>query len=420
MREDHITSQGDDLASALQVKCAISYIRVSTREQAERDDRAEGFSIPAQREAIRYKAKNIGALIVKEFVERGRTGTNNNRPALQKMLAYIQATPGIDFVIVHKIDRLARTLVGDVDIGKILSAAGVQLVSTTENIDESPSGRLIHGVMSVIAEFYSRNLSTEVLKGMRQKARRSGTLGRAPLGYLNRRAIDEHGREVRDVILDPLRSPLVREAFRLYATGAWALSQLDSHLTSQGLTSRATTHQFSRPMTASRLQAIFTNPYYKGLVRYEGVSYQGVHPPLVSTAIWQLIQTILTSRRNGERIRKHPHFLISSLYCERCGARMHVHDAHSARNRTYPYFICSGRTNPAHSCTMPAVRIDQVERAVEGSYRQIQLPADIKAMLQHHDTSQPLWRIYRQAPPAAKRLLNQALFVRVVVDRSVD
>ncbi|WP_437770364.1 recombinase family protein [Arthrobacter sp. KNU40] len=165
----------------------MSYIRVPTRDQAERDGHEEGFSIPAQREAIQRKAESLGAFVTKEFVERGRTGTNTNRPALQKMLAYIQETPDIDFVIVHKIDRLARTLVGDVDIGKILSAAGIQLVSTTENIDESPSGRLIHGGMSVIAEFYSRNLATEVLKGMRQKAERrlvtsTGTLSMTTAG----------------------------------------------------------------------------------------------------------------------------------------------------------------------------------------------------------------------------------------------
>ena len=44
------------------------------------------------------------------------------------------------------------------------------LVSATENIDETPSGMLLHGIMSSIAEFYSRNLATEVVKGLSQKA----------------------------------------------------------------------------------------------------------------------------------------------------------------------------------------------------------------------------------------------------------
>ena len=39
---------------------------------------------------------------------------------------------------------------------------------------------LLHGIMSTIAEFYSRNLATEVTKGMTQKAINGGTNGKAP------------------------------------------------------------------------------------------------------------------------------------------------------------------------------------------------------------------------------------------------
>ena len=72
--------------------------------------------------------------------------------------------------------------------------AGVMLVSATENIDETPSGMLLHGIMSTIAEFYSRNLANEVAKGMTQKAATGGTVGRAPIGYLNVHTRDELGR----------------------------------------------------------------------------------------------------------------------------------------------------------------------------------------------------------------------------------
>ncbi len=67
-------------------KRAVSYLRVSTREQAERGGREEGFSIPAQRDANKKKAQAAGAMVVKEFVERGVSGTSTNRPALQEML----------------------------------------------------------------------------------------------------------------------------------------------------------------------------------------------------------------------------------------------------------------------------------------------------------------------------------------------
>ena len=61
---------------------------------------------------------------------------------------------------------------------------------------------LLHGIMSSIAEFYSRNLATEVMKGTIQKAKNGGTPARAPIGYLNVRKIDD-GREFRSVEVDP-------------------------------------------------------------------------------------------------------------------------------------------------------------------------------------------------------------------------
>ncbi len=77
-----------------------------------------------------------------------------------------------------------------------LRSHGAQLVSATENIDETPSGLLLHGIMSSIAEFYSRNLATEIKKGSTQKAKKGGTPFKAPIGYLNTREIVD-GRESR-------------------------------------------------------------------------------------------------------------------------------------------------------------------------------------------------------------------------------
>ena len=159
------------MAAQLTPKRAVSYIRVSTREQAQRGGSEEGFSLPAQREANKRKAQSMGALVVKEFADRGESARSANRPELQKMLAYLKEDGGIDYVIVHKLDRLARNRADDVEINRAFEEAGVRLVSTSENIDQTPGGMLLHGIMSSIAEFYSRNLANEVIKGMGEKAR---------------------------------------------------------------------------------------------------------------------------------------------------------------------------------------------------------------------------------------------------------
>lgn len=147
-------------------KFAVSYLRVSTRGQAERGGgHDEGFSIPAQREANKHKAQSLGAFVGKEFVDRGASAKSADRPQLQAMLEYVRENAErIDYVIVHKVDRLARNRGDDAEIMKVLRECGVKLVSTSESIDETPSGMLLHGIMSSIAEFYSQNLATEVKK----------------------------------------------------------------------------------------------------------------------------------------------------------------------------------------------------------------------------------------------------------------
>ncbi|WP_223148983.1 recombinase family protein [Changpingibacter yushuensis] len=148
---------------------AVSYLRVSTKEQAEKGGTDEEYSIPAQREANRRKAEQIGATVIEEFVDAGESACKADRPELMRMIKYV-AEHQVNYCIVHKVDRLARNRADDVAIHLALRDAGVMLVSASENIDETPSGMLLHGIMSSIAEFYSRNLATETVKGTTQKA----------------------------------------------------------------------------------------------------------------------------------------------------------------------------------------------------------------------------------------------------------
>ena len=371
------------MAAQLTPKRAVSYIRVSTREQAQRGGSEEGFSLPAQREANKRKAQSMGALVVKEFADRGESARSANRPELQKMLAYLKEDGGIDYVIVHKLDRLARNRADDVEINRAFEQAGVRLVSTSENIDQTPGGMLLHGIMSSIAEFYSRNLANEVMKGMGEKARNGGTLGKAPLGYVNVRGRDEHGREVRTVELDEERAPLVRLAFTEYATGNWTARQLAEHLNNRGLTIPPTTRKPTNPVSVRLLQTLLRNPYYKGVISFQGVEYAGAHEPLVDAATWQTVQDILTAHTNGERQRMHNHHLKSTIVCGLCGARLLVQHATSRASGTYHYFVCA-RRHRVHDCTFKAVLIDEVEARVAELYQQIRLSSDDRREIERY------------------------------------
>ena len=369
------------MAASLTPKRAVSYLRVSTREQAQRGGAAEGFSIPAQREANKKKAMALGALIVKEFVDRGESARSANRPELQKMLHYLQDAGDIDYVIVHKLDRLARNRADDVDINRILDQTGTRLISTTENIDQTPGGILLHGIMSSIAEFYSRNLASEVVKGLSQKARAGGTIGRAPLGYLNKQGRDEHGREARWVDIDPTRGPLITQAFTEYATDRWTLSTLTNHLTAQGLTTVPTPSRPSHPLGHNKLLAILRNPYYRGIITYQGVQYPGKHQPLIDDATWQRVQTILNQHRHGERQRIHNHHLKTTIRCGQCGGRLIIHNAKARNGQIYPYFVCSYRQRHRTECSFKAVLIDEVDIAIADLYHHIHItPEDRQAI----------------------------------------
>ena len=364
------------MSQTLTPKRAVSYLRVSTREQARRGGRDEGFSIPAQRAANKRKALAMGAIIAKEFVEGGVSATTTRRPALQSMLAYLEeetaAGRAIDYVIVHKLDRLVRNRYDDTTLGRRFDELGVRLVSTSENIDQTPGGLLLHGIMASIAEFYSANLSNEVKKGMDEKVRSGGCIGRAPLGYRN---ITAHvdGQEARTVTVDDQRAPLVTWAFRAYATGQWTLKSLAAELEARGLTTAPTAKLPEKPLSVQSLGKLLRNTFYIGQVTYRGAVYQGSHQPLISREVFDAVQLVLAGHANGERTLKHPHYLKSTIYCGICGSRLIITNA-TPKNVTYEYFVCLGRHSKKQpDCTFRATLAEQIEDEVARLYQRIRL-----------------------------------------------
>ena len=114
MTEIRLTSPSETAArglvssSDLSTSRAVIYLRVSTAEQADTDYGTEGFSLPAQREACRRKAQELGAAVVDEYMDRGESARSAKRPALQAMLQRLRLAHDIDYVIGHKLDPLAR------------------------------------------------------------------------------------------------------------------------------------------------------------------------------------------------------------------------------------------------------------------------------------------------------------------------
>lgn len=266
----------------------------------------------------------MGATVVGEFIDRGESARSADRPQLQAMLGSLTVEAAVDFVIVHKVDRLARSREDDLTIGMKIRGSGAQLVSASENIDETPSGKLMHGIMATIAEFYSSNLSAEARKGLQEKARRGGTVSRAPLGYLNVRE-DFEGRLVSTVAVDTKRREHVQWAFEEFASGEWTLAQITEALEDRGLTSRPTKRFPEGPVSRSRIHKMLRNPYYVGLVTYDGVQYPGRHEPLITPSTFEAVQEVLDQRSLGkEKPVARTHYLKGIAACGLCGSRLGI------------------------------------------------------------------------------------------------
>ena len=209
---------------------AVLYLRVSSAGQVNNDYNPEGISIPAQRVACQKKAEQLELEVVKEYVEPGRSATEMaKRPRFQELLDRVRRDKDIGYVIVYELSRMARNRIDDAIVMADLRKRGVTLISATENIDDTPVGQLMHGLLAAFNEYRSAKDGADVRYKMGEKAKNGGTLGRAPIGYLN--TVEKiEGREVRTVMIDPERAPFVRLAFSLYADGGWAVTDLADEL----------------------------------------------------------------------------------------------------------------------------------------------------------------------------------------------
>jgi site-specific DNA recombinase len=353
------------------MRCVI-YLRVSTKEQAERDLTAEGFSIPAQREACVRHVRDQGWTLVDEYSDRGESARSAERPQLQAMLARILEDGDVDAVVVHKIDRLARNMEDHIAIRAALRQRGVTLISITENLEETASGRLVEGIHALMAEFYSANLASEIKKGMTQKAKLGGWPHHAPLGYLNVRETIG-GRQVAHIVPDPERAHFITLAFELYASGTYTLERLVAELEHRGLRSRSWRGKPSQPLSLNGLSTVLSNKAYIGIVEWNGVEYPGLHAPLIDPETFWQVQDLLAARASrGTRERRHHHYLKGLLVCGVCGRKL---SCQLSKGR-YLYFFCLGqKTGGPDVCREPYIPADRLEEEITNLYQRIQLPA---------------------------------------------
>ncbi len=351
---------------------AVSYLRVSSLGQVETDFDPEGISLPAQRKAITARAKELGAVIVNEFIDPGKSAKSiEHRDAFREMIAYLKANPNIRYVIVYALSRFARNRYDDAIMMMTLEKLGVTLVSATENLDESPTGRAMHGMIAVFNEYQVLVSGEDIKYKMGQKAKNGGTIGIAKIGYKNVR-INYEGREIRTIDIDPERAPFVTMAFELYATGTYSFPELRDALTDAGLRTKGNRRYGPRPISLHCLGNMFRDRYYLGYITYNGIEYPGRHEPLITPELFDKVQRVLYTDRNaGTRERVHDHYLKGTVWCARCRRRLILRPSTSKTGRRYFYYICRGVQEA--DCDLPALPLHKVEHAITQHYNQISI-----------------------------------------------
>ena len=357
-----------DIASTTQTgssmtATAVIYLRVSSQGQVNTAHDPEGYSIPAQRAAALRHAETLGASVVAEFVELGRSGTSTQRDALQQLLSELPKLKPT-YVIIYDLSRLARD---DFDALWLLSEIekqGAKLESTLERIDDSPAGKLLYTVMAGVNAFRSRGDAVKVKSGLERKFLAGGHMGPAPIGYMNAREVIGD-REVAVVVLDPDRKELVQMAFELFATGNYSITQMVDILEDAGLRYRATPKKPSKPMNRSMVHRMLRDDFYIGIVTLKEAKREGIHKPIIDREIFERVQNILTAHRaSGDRSHKHSHYLKGSLYCS-CGCRLGYGRHKGASGGMYEYFSCLSRVRRRGNCQAPYIPVEATERAVE-------------------------------------------------------
>jgi site-specific DNA recombinase len=332
------------------MKSAVIYARVSSEEQER-----EGYSIPAQLKFLRDYAQKNDFQIVHEFVD-VETAKMAGRRKFGEMVLYLEKTPNCRVVIVEKTDRLYRNLrdcltLEDLDIEIHLPKEG-QIISKTAR----SQAKLIHGIHVVMARNYIENFREEVKKGMREKAEQGIYPSRPPVGYRNNKA--EHTIEV-----DPVKAPLARRMFELYATGKYSLSQLRSAISSE----------FAVKMAKGYLDRLLKNPFYAGSFVWDGKTYTGTQMPLVDRSLFEQVQAAFHGR-NKRRYQKHDFAFRCLLTCAYDGCMVTA----EIKKTKYTYYRCTGSRG---KCELPLFREEELGDRLGQILKDIYIPDHVLTQL---------------------------------------
>ncbi len=341
------------------MKCLI-YSRVSTEDQAEK-----GRSIGDQIKMCKRYADDNGYRIIDIFKDEGKTATNMNRAGLQDLIIKCQEEKDIACVLVQDTDRLARNTSDHLQIKAILKKAGARVISISQPMldDETPEGQFMDLVIAGVNAFQSKITGRKVSKCMKEKFLEGVWPSWVTVGYIN----DDIGtleKPMNVISDDKFKQPLIKEAFRLFSKGIYSVEEVNDIVFKKGLTGR-----HGKKMSPSELNRVLKNPFYFGLMRWNGLEKMGTHTKIITKSLFDQCQNVFIERNMmANRERKHNFLLRGFVYCGTCGKRLTA-EYHGSKF----YYHCASKL---HSNKGQNFDGDTTEARIEQLFDQLKLPDD--------------------------------------------
>lgn len=310
-------------------KC-VFYLRYSSAGQTEQ-------SIEGQQRVCQEFCERNGYVCVHEYIDRALTGTSDNRASFQQMIADSKKADW-KYVIVYKLDRFARNRYDSANYKYQLKQNGVKVISAMECISDSPEGVILESVIEGYAEYYSLNLSQNVLRGFRESIAKGQHLGGvAPFGY--RFTADKK------VEVDEHEAMILRFFFNELARGR-AFKDVCQDANARGWRTR-NGKEFDR----ASLHTALRNKKYIGEFEYKGVK-TSIYPPIIDKTIFDIVQSILATRTHKHNLtsQKSDALLKGKVFCGHCNAPVVCDSGKNKTGTSYKYYACSAHKKDKNSC----------------------------------------------------------------------
>ena len=324
-------------------RTAVAYARYSSAGQRD-------VSIEQQLTDIRAFAKREGYTLIHEYADHARSGykRTNARTAFQSMMAAAESGT-FDTILCWKVDRFGRNREESALFKGRLRRHGVKVLYAMEPIPDGSAGVLLEGMLEATAEWYSRQLSENVLRGMSDNARRCMFNGCRIYGY----TVGPDGRYA----IQPEEAAVIREIFSLYISG-YSSAMIARELNARGLITPR-----GKPFCGQGVLRMIGNERYTGVYFWGDVRVPGGMPVIISPAEFEEAQRMKKKTARHVEQGAVDYFLTGKAFCGLCGSAMVGDSGTSSAGARHRYYTCYHRKHDK-ACSKRSVPKDALEDAV--------------------------------------------------------